>query len=440
MKYAYTFNPSIMRRFLLVLQVICVMPSLNGSVAVVKKIFQKSLHSLYGEHVAHNECVTCQERTCHRGHIFCPICEEVCQECPVGCNDCRSQCSICLDFHRELQDQKEVVLECNHSFGEVCIKGWEDSSEHKDCPMCRKAIVYRTCALCNDTIREWEASCTYDCHYRWWGWEQEKHVFHRRCIEPYARKAAFVSDNDIRKIKKGDIIFCCPVLHKVGSGNSSTDLKVPLNTVIPLRLYRDETFPSESSVRDKTLCNICHRSITADQKRSSYICKYRDYGWREEEHVFHESCLKPYAERNAHIQKKHGVDTGKIVFHCPVAHECEVWYPHKGDLEIELLPGFRPECVLYFCVVCDKDVEIDHADTIMAEFHGFPGGLNCDRIHEKQYYHRACFGEFVAKTARQKVTWGGVVKVVYPCPCHKDTKWAHDFELSTDLVEIKGPS
>jgi hypothetical protein len=295
-----------------------------------------------------------------------------------------------------------------------------------------------TCALCNDTIREWEASCTYDCHYRWWGWEQEKHVFHRRCIEPYARKAAFVSDCDIRKIKKGDIIFCCPVPHKVGSGSSRTDLKVPLTKVIPLRIYKDEDFPLERVLRDKSVCNICHRPITADQKKSSYICKYRDYGWREEEHVFHEGCLKPYAERNAHMQKKYGIATGKIVFHCPVAHECDVWYPDKGDLEIELLPDFRPECILYYCAVCGKDIEIEDPDIITAEFNGFAGGLSCDKIYEKQYYHPACFGEFVAKTARQKVTWGGVVKAVYPCPCHKDTKWAHDFELPADVVEIEG--
>ncbi len=174
-----------------------------------------------------------------------------------------------------------------------------------------------------------------------------------------------------------------------------------------------------------------------DQKRSSYTCNYRAFSWHREEHNFHEECLKPYAEVNAHKQKLYGKETGKVVFNCPYDHDHGVWNP-ESDLEIDLalLPGFKPAGVEFSCAVCNKHVEIDNPQTITTSFSGFPEGLlNVDCVQEINYYHPKCFGEFVAKYAHKKATswWGGAVKVVYPCPCHEGTKWAHDYELPKDF-------
>ncbi len=294
-------------------------------------------------------------------------------------------------------------------------------------------IASTTCALCNDVIYTRDSSCEYDCDYRWWTWEREHHVFHSECIVPFALKAAGISDKARQDLTGADVTFHCPVLHKKGSNNSKTDLKVPLCKIIPANQIEKQLFPSSSSVRDKNRCDHCHRAITPDQKRSTYTCNYRDYSLHKEEHNFHEDCLKPYAERNAHKQKQYGKETGKVVFNCPVDHEYGVWYP-EADLEIDLtlLPDFKPAAVQFSCAVCNKLVEIDNPKTITTAFSGFPGGT-VDKVQEINYYHPKCFGEFVAKTAHKRTTWLGEIKMVYPCPCHEGTKWAHDYELSTDF-------
>lgn len=46
-------------------------------------------------------------------------------------DDC--ECSICYN-----DKKNEVILKCNHSFCEECIKSWEKIN--KTCPLCRKNI------------------------------------------------------------------------------------------------------------------------------------------------------------------------------------------------------------------------------------------------------------------------------------------------------------
>lgn len=414
------------------------MSFLDGSIAV-KAPSHKSLLPLYSDTVANQSqatCTACVKRQCHDNHEYCPICEQACKECPEDCRDCREDCAICLESHREL-GEGEAVLECNHKFGVDCIKRWESESLHKDCPKCRRVITYKLCALCNSSIHEWEPYCTYDCIYRWWMWEHEKHIFHRRCIEPLARKSAFMADHEIRQvtssgvtmiIRKGDIAFHCPAKHKKGSGYSTCDLKVPLSKVIPYLLYKDEFFPWKKTSKDISKCDLCHREIKPDQKKCSYTCHYRDYHHRHQDHVFHEACLRPYAERAAYKQVRLGKETGKMVFICPVDHDCGVYYP-ADDLEVELLHGFKPESVVQTCIACKKDLDIYDPDTRRIEFRGFPGLLSLDIVDEKLYFHAHCFGALVAATAYPQTEGLSKVVTMLPCPCHKGTKWEHAIEI-----------
>jgi hypothetical protein len=261
----------------------------------------------------------------------------------------------------------------------------------------------------------------------------------------YARRTAFIANCDIGSHKKGDIVFHCPALHKSGSNSSKTYLKVALAKVIHVDLIKTLPFQSQTEAECKDLCALCHKAITDDEKKCSYLCKYEEWCWREDMHHFHEDCLKPYAERNAYKQTGPTAETGKIVFICPVDHSCGVWYPQR-DLEREILPGFKPECIIRDCAICREYVNIDDADTVKIEYRE-EGSLK-KAIHtlglqemvevEVNYYHSKCFGKFASEHAyRQKTLMGiGEMKAFCPCPRHIGTKWAHLVELDKNHVDL----
>jgi hypothetical protein len=68
------------------------------------------------------------------------------------------RCSICneaLNLPRaDGTIEHAAMLPCAHIFGSLCITQWLDQHAlHKDCPQCRRRIVYRKCG---HSIRPWE--------------------------------------------------------------------------------------------------------------------------------------------------------------------------------------------------------------------------------------------------------------------------------------------
>lgn len=60
------------------------------------------------------------------------------------------RCSICNERisarRADGTTEYEAMLPCGHSFGSICISQWLDQhSLHKDCPNCRRRIVYQAC-------------------------------------------------------------------------------------------------------------------------------------------------------------------------------------------------------------------------------------------------------------------------------------------------------
>ncbi|KAK0101028.1 hypothetical protein ONS95_012985 [Cadophora gregata] len=60
-----------------------------------------------------------------------------------------SDCTICHSlFHTPRSDgtiETPSLIPCGHIFGSICINRWLESSEHKNCPNCRREMRYHGC-------------------------------------------------------------------------------------------------------------------------------------------------------------------------------------------------------------------------------------------------------------------------------------------------------
>ncbi|KAH7310111.1 hypothetical protein BKA65DRAFT_170050 [Rhexocercosporidium sp. MPI-PUGE-AT-0058] len=60
-----------------------------------------------------------------------------------------TSCTIChSSFNTVRQDgtiEIASILPCSHIFGSLCIKRWLGSSQHQDCPNCRREMRYARC-------------------------------------------------------------------------------------------------------------------------------------------------------------------------------------------------------------------------------------------------------------------------------------------------------
>ena len=380
-----------------------------------------------------------KKRSDHKKELRPLYSEEKMKPLPLFEESQSEDCVICLEKFAETHKDQAVGLVCNHDYHKDCIEQWAAAKgSNKSCPQCRTAISYKAtgfCVLCNDPIDMREESVFYDCNYRTYcGWVYgERHICHRRCIEPYARKASYVSDEPLGlDIMPGEIVFQCPFMHKHRCPNARTDLKTRLSAVVPAQRINRGDFTTK--VKTQTLCEICHKNISSGQKESLYTCKWKaSVFYRSEtthEHHFHEACLKPYAQRAAF--KK---ENGQIVFRCPAEHDGVMQWE---ELIVPLLPGFEAEHVDYFCGICHDKVDGIDVDLVMLEYDGFPSGCltpgSWTRISEKNWYHSKCYGKFLAAHAKKTVSWGGEERFVYPCPYHHGTSSAHEFELSHHTV------
>ena len=255
--------------------------------ACISKEFYEPIYCLNGKECPKKGCnrclVTCRYTEEHKNKNceYCPICDVKCQACPEDF----TRCAICLDNH-PVHD--EVTLVCNHVFGRDCLNGWISTNQHM-CPLCRADIKFKEsahCNFCDSEILPSERSCSYTCNFRVTyaitHRSVEKHVCHERCIKGFAEKNAFILEAG------GTSYFRCPLEHKE-SVESAGDLYVKVIPVIPSLIKKEPTFPIKGS--EAHACEICHRTVTVSQKKSSYTCNWQrgwSLKWGKKDHIFHE--------------------------------------------------------------------------------------------------------------------------------------------------------
>ena len=74
-------------------------------------------------------------------------------------NTSAPQCSICRETLGEPSPEGEIekayIFPCSHVFGSACITRWLDTSPHKNCPTCRRSLIYK---ICGHPIEPFDAS------------------------------------------------------------------------------------------------------------------------------------------------------------------------------------------------------------------------------------------------------------------------------------------
>ncbi|CAG8959641.1 hypothetical protein HYFRA_00001544 [Hymenoscyphus fraxineus] len=72
-------------------------------------------------------------------------------ESPLQEGNESEKCTICNSpVHTPRPDdnltETLLILPCSHTFGSICITRWlENDSPHKDCPQCRRSMLYSKC-------------------------------------------------------------------------------------------------------------------------------------------------------------------------------------------------------------------------------------------------------------------------------------------------------
>ncbi len=390
-----------------------------------KRVRYKSKLGLYSPRNSPSVCATCNTR---RFKCTCKNNEYYCRTCQTGCEKCLENtiCLVCL------VDPADYSLACNHAFCEPCIRQWDKKSPNKDCPSCRKPIIYKDkklCEMCHEYIDAREKTCFYECEYRDSSvlstYHTDKHFFHEECIRTYALKAGYKHYSTCNN--KVFTRFHCPVKHKENPNQG--DIQVSLTSIIPAHQFKNIKFPTKSE--EKNSCEICHRSISQNQKKIVYTCNLlvsNLWGTEEKrEHMFHDACLKPLAERTAYKRLD-----GTIVFYCPVNHG---YVLRQSDIVVPLPGGYKPEHIFYRCSICEKRVEPKDPTLVVLSYNGIAKGFTDAVVHEKLWYHKKCWGKHVAEFARKRVSWWGVVSYRYVCPRHNGTDLEHDFVIPNHLVE-----
>jgi len=364
--------------------------------------------------------------------------------------DVEKQCAICFEDHVQLKEPV-VTLICNHSFGAACLLQWKKVSQ--TCPKCRyklvpkpfaNSVVALTCHLCNQRLGANERSMTYTCLYNGsWNWQKETHVFHESCIKPYALRASFISRKTFAHYETaGDIVFACPCEHKDQvlkrchrpriKLEELLRCKPPLPAVLPgeVRKRYDEVYPAEPADSVKTACEICHRTVLEEEKKSTYTCTWNDGSWwggpAKRTHLFHEDCLKPYAEKNA--QKR---ENGEIHFFCPVDHG---GVANHDELYVPLLEGFDSPYAKHLCTYCSNEVSKHDPEAVILEYENSSSIIGMSsKVVEKVWCHKPCLAA-LARVARQEKTSKGEIKYFHSCPYHAGTSLAHEFFIPQEYV------
>jgi len=413
----------------------------SGGVLVVASPHKKSTADLYSPRSSEmprcNECSISKVK-CHDKHEYCQQCDAKCKECPVDCEQCELTCVICLCEHK-IEDEQALV--CNHVFGEECIAGWEAQGDDKGCPSCRASIVYKArenCSLCDEHINPREPSIAYPCNYRDRGglmlndyWipvparVTETHVFHERCIK---RLALLIAIKKNPYDPNEEPVFHCPVRHKHLCYHTTKDHKIPLSKVVPKQEYSKKIFPT--GVMSSTSCEFCHYQVKPGENYTTYPCRWHN-GTKnvEKQHLFHDTCLQPFAEKTAYKSDK----DGSFVFFCP----CDHGYVSDHEKFVVPLPTkFTAEYIFYRCAVCKKEVDESDPSNVIDTYDDYKL-LSMTPIIEKIWYHSKCWGKHIAQSAKRRVAWSGEVYYTYTCPKHAGTSLSHTFEIPADKVVVE---
>ena len=387
----------------------------------------------------------CPRPDCQRSLEICKSCSHskrtyyYCPTCDGNCRVCRAECPIC--FGEYSASIKEVILTCDHHCCSTCLELLKAASyaqsQSPSCPICRGSTNVKgqlSCGVCQQVVLHSEKSKKYTCNYRRnfdnghsvldvLFREKEEHLFHDRCITELAIKTAF-------RTADGKVMFRCPASHRRGYERVE-DLYIPLTVIAPPVVYNytPANFPPKSN-NASNVCEMCHRAIGASDAVKRYKCTWLvDYFIRFErskEHIFHDVCLKAYAERNAHKKLN-----GPLVFQCPGSHEGGVVF--LEDIEKPLFIDYKAYSAYHeTCAYpkCRRPIDPNAPDTAAPLcFKGYYPTWNIfdnRKINEVLYLHKDCLQEHI-DTNLKKTTYLFSAEYYFPCPLHQGTDLAHDY-------------
>ena len=384
---------------------------------IIRKEFYTPIYSQNATACPQRGCsralVICRYEKEHQGKTceFCLDCDKKCKVCPEDF----TQCALCLENH-PIED--EVVLKCDHIFGRECLNEAITNGYHK-CPICRVPIEYKEtshCEFCDSEILVSERSCSYTCCFRVavtipTRRHRQKHILHERCIRGIAEKNAF-------KLKSDGIVYFRCLLEHSERVETGSDLFVPALPIFPVLKDIRHTLPVLGSTTNA--CEICHKQVYSFQKETTYRCQWaRDWSllWGCKDHLFHEECLKPIAERRARKN-----DLGNYVFFCPGDHNdgLDTSIAHQHHLEINLLPGFVPQKkVDDMCPICITKVDRYSSEAAAPlRYNNLPRGLRGPHVNEKLFCHKKCLTAYILKYNSIVRPWFCPPERRIPCPAH----------------------